>query len=257
MESDSQDEAAAKLQTTVRAVAADPGEADWMSTRLRSLVGLGGAEDHSVQSESFSAWRSYLEALAETRPLVLVFEDLHWADDGLLDFVDQLADWARGASILVLCTARPELLEDRPGWGGGKLNATTVLLEPLGSADCETLLDQLADELGPETRAQAIGASEGNPLFLQEMLELARWHGQWAGDFGELEEIGGGHLEQAVRYQQELGRASDPELSRDAADRLYAAGLRAGARSDVAAARNLLERALWLAPEGDHLHTRI
>src|SRR5205814_459727 len=83
-------------------------------TRLRSLVGLGGAEDHSVQSESFSAWRSYLEALAETRPLVLVFEDLHWADDGLLDFVDQLADWARSASILVLCTARPELLERRP-----------------------------------------------------------------------------------------------------------------------------------------------
>ncbi len=60
-----------------------------------------------------------------------MFEDLHWADDGLLDFIDQLVDWARSAPILVLCTARPELLERRPGWGGGKANALTISLPPL------------------------------------------------------------------------------------------------------------------------------
>src|SRR5205823_8877004 len=115
LESDSEDEVEAKLAAAVREVAADESEADWMAARLRSLVGLS-AEDESVpQSESFSAWRSFLEAVAEERPLVLVFEDLHWADDGLLDFVDQLVEWARSAPILVLCTARPELLERRPG----------------------------------------------------------------------------------------------------------------------------------------------
>ena len=69
--------------------------------------------------------------MAEQRPLVLVFEDLHWADDSLLDFVDELVDWVTDVPLLVVATARPELLERRPGWGGGKLNATTLALAPL------------------------------------------------------------------------------------------------------------------------------
>ena len=87
----------------------------------RRSPALGGDR----RGEAFAAWRRYLEALAEQRPLVLVFEDLHWADDGLLDFVDELVDWLRGRALLVVCSARPELLERRPGWGGGKLNAST------------------------------------------------------------------------------------------------------------------------------------
>ena len=93
---------------------------------LRPLVGIGrrgvaaGGRD-----EAFAAWRRFFEALAEQRPLVLVFEDLHWADDGLLDFIDDLSTGRRDVPLLVVCTARPELLERRPGWGGGKLNATT------------------------------------------------------------------------------------------------------------------------------------
>ena len=77
----------------------------------------------TAASEAFAAWRRFFEALAERGPLVLVFEDLHWADDALLDFVDHLVDWAVGVPLLVVCTARPELLERRPGWGGGKRNA--------------------------------------------------------------------------------------------------------------------------------------
>ncbi|MGZ4407809.1 MAG: AAA family ATPase [Gaiellaceae bacterium] len=174
MESDSGDEAAAKLRTTVRAVAADPGEADWMSTRLRSLVGLGGVEDDSVQSESFSAWRSYLEGLAETRPLVLVFEDLHWADDGLLDFVDQLADWARSASILVLCTGRPELLERRPGWGGGKANALTLSLPPLQDEETALLFSALLESpvLEAGTQAELLARAAGNPLYAEQYARM-------------------------------------------------------------------------------------
>src|SRR5207247_7787141 len=120
-------------------------EAAWMSALLGSLVGLS-AEDESVpQSESFSAWRSFLEAVAEERPLVLVFDDLHWADDGLLDFVDQLVEWARSAPILVLCTARPELLERRPGWAGGKANAATISLPPLEDEQTARLFSSLLE----------------------------------------------------------------------------------------------------------------
>ena len=78
-----------------------------------------------MRDEAFAAWRRYFEELAEERPLVLVFEDLHWADDHLLDFVDHLVDWATGVPLLVVCTARPELLTRRPDWGGGKPNALT------------------------------------------------------------------------------------------------------------------------------------
>ncbi|TMJ93748.1 MAG: hypothetical protein E6G67_11475, partial [Actinobacteria bacterium] len=94
---------------------------------------LGGeaelAEDR--RGEAFAAWRHFFEALAERRPLVLVFEDVQWADDASLDFVDHLVDWSSGVPLLVACTARPELLERRPGWGGGKRNAVTVSLDPL------------------------------------------------------------------------------------------------------------------------------
>ena len=86
------------------------------------------------RTEAFAAWRRFFEALAERRPLVLVFEDLHWADDNLLDFVDHLVDWATQSPILVIATARPELLERRPNWGGGKSNAATVSISPLSES---------------------------------------------------------------------------------------------------------------------------
>ena len=81
-----------------------------------------------MRDEAFAAWRRFFEELAEERPLVLVFEDLHWADDHLLDFVDHLVDWATGVPLLVVCTARPEFLARRPDWGGGKPNALTISL---------------------------------------------------------------------------------------------------------------------------------
>ena len=92
------------------------------------------------QSEATSAWRRFLEALADRHPLVLVFEDLHWADDALLDFVDHLVDWSSGVPMLVLCTARPELLDRRRGWGGGKRNALTIALSPLADPDIARLI---------------------------------------------------------------------------------------------------------------------
>ncbi len=83
-------------------------------------MGLAGGQElgGDRRGEAFAAWRQFLETLADERPLVMVIEDLHWADETLLDFVDHLVDWASGVELLVVCTARPELLERRPGWGG-------------------------------------------------------------------------------------------------------------------------------------------
>jgi len=184
LESDSEEEAAGKLTAAVEKVAPDPSEVDWMASRLRSLVGLQTEEQASAsQSESFSVWRNFLEALADEHPLVLVFEDLHWADDGLLDFVDQLVEWARSASILVLCTARPELLERRPGWGGGKANAATISLPPLQDEETARLLAFLLERpvLAAETQAELLARAAGNPLYAEQYARMLEERGSVEG----------------------------------------------------------------------------
>ena len=127
---------------------------------------------------------------------MVVLDDLHWAEPGLLDLVEHVADYGRGAPILLVAMARPEFLEDRPGWAGGKLNATTLLLEPLGDAEAAQLLAALA---GPVTLPEAATgpitkAAGGNPLFLEELLaalveegRLRRRDGEWvAADLADL-----------------------------------------------------------------------
>jgi class 3 adenylate cyclase len=134
-------------------------------------VSSGGA---GVAEELFWDVRRLLEDLAAQRPLVAIFDDLHWAEPMLLDLLDHIADLSRGVPILLLCVARPELLDERPGWGGGKVNATTVLLEPLDERDCQELLLGLGDGLDPETSARIVRACGDNPLFLEEMVALVR-----------------------------------------------------------------------------------
>jgi tetratricopeptide (TPR) repeat protein len=346
---------------------------------VEALMPVGVAAQHVLEhlnsggaatpQELYWEVRRLLESLAAERPVVLYLDDLQWAEPMLLDLIDHVADLSRGAAILLLCTARPELLEDRPGWGGGKLTATTVLLEPLVVEESEALLDALGDGLDRDARMRVIEASEGNPLFLEEMVALARergtvevpptiqallaarlerlgseerellergavegevfhrlavkalagerlaaeielrlaglvrkelirphpatlsgdeafrfrhllirdaaydslpkatraelherfarWLEEQAAELLELDEIAGWHYEQAVRYQQELGRASDPVLAASAAAHLQAAGRRANARNDVQAAVNLLKRAMALTPEGDSRRAEI
>ena len=149
---------------------------------------LLGAADTAAPDETLWAIRHFLEAVARNRPLVVVFEDLHWGEGTFLDLVEHIADWSRGAPILLLCTARPELLDRRPGWGGGMLNAVTISLEPLSDEGCAELIANVLDSADlPQGLAARIAASaEGNPLFVEETLAmliddqaLERIHGRW------------------------------------------------------------------------------
>jgi class 3 adenylate cyclase len=136
---------------------------------LRSL--LGESEASASADEIAWAVRKLLEEQARTQPLVCVFDDLHWSEETFLDLVEYVAELSRDAPILLLCLARPELLERRPGWGGGKWNATSVLLEPLDAAETDEFVDALGGVEG-SLRERIFEAAEGNPLFLEEMLAL-------------------------------------------------------------------------------------
>ena len=122
----------------------------------------------------FAAWRRFFEGLAERGPVVLVFEDLHWADDGLLDFVDGLAERVAGVPLLVICSARPELLERRPGWGGGKRNAVSVSLAPLSDEQTARLISGLLERavLPADEQQLVLQRADGNPLYAEEYARI-------------------------------------------------------------------------------------
>ena len=174
LESDGPEEAAAKLAVAVDEVAEDGAEGDWLKASLGPLVGTGGAPASSDREESFTAWRRFVEGVAAQRPLVLVFEDLHWADDALLAFVEHLVDWSTSVPLLVLCTARPELYERHPGWGGGKRNSNTVSLSPLAADDTARLLAALLHKvvLPAETQERLLEQAGGNPLYAEEFVRM-------------------------------------------------------------------------------------
>ncbi len=165
--------------TVARGRALSYGEGITYWPLVEALVQLGVEPSEAIGSspaDTQLATRALLERAAEDRPLVLVLDDLHWAEPPLFDLVEHVCDWSRGAPIFLLCIARPELLDVRPGWAGGKLNATSALLEPLDDLATAELVDRLLEgvELDPATRARILETAEGNPLFLEEMAALAR-----------------------------------------------------------------------------------
>src|SRR3954464_13160121 len=134
--------------------------------------------DSAVSSTEQIAWsfRKLLEAHAADGPLVCVFDDVHWGEETFLDLVESVAALSRGAPILLLCVARPELLDRRPGWAGGKVNSTSVLLEPLGPVEAAEMVASLAI-VDQELRARICDTSEGNPLFVEQMVALVKESG--------------------------------------------------------------------------------
>ena len=168
LETDSSEEAQRKLAEMTDDLCDE--DAPWVERALRPLVGLGGDGMQGTREEAFAAWRRLVEAMADRHPTVLVFEDLHWADGGLLEFVDHLVEWSTGVPLLCVCTARPELLERRPGWGGGKRNSTTIALQALSEDDTHRLLSGLLGRSALPT--ELLQFAGGNPLYAEEYARM-------------------------------------------------------------------------------------
>ena len=182
LESDRADIAESKLTKAVADLLGDRRQADWVEANLRPLLALEAPRGER-REEAFTAWRRFFEAMADYGPLVLVFEDLHWADEGLLDFLDHLADWTTSAPVVLLCTARPELLERRKGWGS-RPNAATIALSPLSEAETGTLVAHLLRQSAiPDELSRAlVSRAEGNPLYAEEFIRMLFDRGQLIRD---------------------------------------------------------------------------
>ena len=163
----------------VRAALGEIDEAELAAARIRAALGEGTASSDEI------AWgfRKLFEALARDAPLVVLIDDIHWAEETLLDLLEYLADFSRDAQFLVLCTARPELLETRPGWATHRPNTTLLTLEPLPEGDVETLVAELGD-ISTGDRERIIDAAEGNPLFVEQLMAM---HAETALGEGKLE----------------------------------------------------------------------
>ena len=183
LESDDQAEAAAKLEQAVGALFEDDAEREWLASRLGPLVGAGGESGAVGRDEAFTSWRRFLEAMAARRPVVLVLEDLHWADTALLDFLEHVLDWGAPVPLLVLATARPELYDRRAGWGGGRRNATTVSLSPLSGDETARLLQGLLERavLPAETQVALLERAGGNPLYTEQFASMLSERGDAGG----------------------------------------------------------------------------
>ncbi|HXG77618.1 MAG TPA: AAA family ATPase [Gaiellaceae bacterium] len=242
LEQDAPAEARAKIERTAEETLAESGDAAWVTSHLLTLVGQGGEAElgGDRRNEAFAAWRRYLEGLAEQRPLVLVFEDLHWADDALLDFVDELVDWVADVPLLVVGTARPELLDRRPGWGGGKMNATTLALQPLSDEETARLLGQLLGRPLLEAREQhaLLERAGGNPLYAEQFADLYLERG--SGDELPLPET----LQGIIAARLDGLRDAEKELLQDAAvvGKVFWASAVASRDDDVAGTLHSLER---------------
>jgi len=173
-ETEGEDEARARLGEAVVGMT----DAAWLRTRLGPLVGLSG--EAGEREEVFAAWQRFFDEVAARGPLVLIFEDLHWADPAMLAFIQYLAEWSAGVPILVVCTARPELLEAHADWSGGLANATTLALRALPTEDTMRLARSLLGDLpiSAEGERRLVERSGGNPLYAEE---YARLLGERAG----------------------------------------------------------------------------
>ncbi|GMQ84956.1 MAG: hypothetical protein BMS9Abin07_0521 [Acidimicrobiia bacterium] len=245
LESDSKSDADRKLRHTVTTLVADPAQAEWVHSRLTPLIG-GTSEDRQVeQGELFSAWLEFFEAMAQQHPLVMVVEDIHWADDTLLDFLEHVAEWAVDVPILLVAAARPELFSNRSDWGGGIRNTATISLAPLANDEAAVLLAALLHRavLPAETQQVILDRAGGNPLYVTEFVRLVA-DGDLLDDSGRIDDLALPDSVQAIiAARLDLLSAEEKELLQAAAvvGKVFWAGALTALRPATNPAPNLRE----------------
>ena len=184
-----------KLEESVAQFISDPEEVRWVQPRLAHLLGLAEAPPGG-REELFSAWRTFFERIAEQGPTVMVFEDLQWADPGLIDFVESILEWCRSQPIMVVTLSRPELMEKRPTWGAHQPNFLSIHLGPLADEAMRELLQGLVRGLPEAVAKRLLERAEGVPLYAVETVRMLVVRGvlvehdgayEVAGDLSKLE----------------------------------------------------------------------
>jgi class 3 adenylate cyclase/tetratricopeptide (TPR) repeat protein len=175
LESDTAEDAAAKLDPVVPE---DEPDRQWLRQRLAPLVGAG-APPAAGREESFAAWKRFLELVAATGPAVFVFEDLHWADQAMLAFLEHLAATSTGVPMLLVCSTRPELYDRHPAWAATGRNVTRIDLAPLSTEDTAELVSSMFGEAAPDAEVQRsiLERAGGNPLFAEELVRMLKEQG--------------------------------------------------------------------------------
>ncbi len=165
------DETATRAKVAAMLVQHVPDEAErrWIEPAILALLGV---QTGAGSEQLFGAWRTFFERLSDTAPVVLVFEDLQWADGGTLDFIDHLLEWSRSIPLLIVTLSRPELLERRPDWGAGKRSFTSIYLEPLPKAAMQELLAGLVPGLPVAARDAIVARADGIPLYAVETVRM-------------------------------------------------------------------------------------
>lgn len=160
-----------KLAESLDVFSIDGDERDWIEPRLAHLLGIEERGDEP-REQLFSAWRVYFERIAEAGTTVLLFEDLQWADPGVIDFIEHLVEWARDSPIFIVTLARPDLLDRRPNWGAGLRSFVSVYLEPLDHDDMRRLLKGLVPDVPGAVSDHIVDRSEGVPLYAVELIRM-------------------------------------------------------------------------------------
>lgn len=206
-----------RLIETTEGLVSDPSSRSWVRERLESLLGIGDSIGGD-QAELFSAARAFFEAISSQGTVVLVFEDLHWADPNLLEFVEELTDWSHNFPILVLTLARPDLLERRPDWGSGRRGFTSLRLGPLTDEDMTEMISQMVAGASNEAIARIVAKAAGVPLFAVEIVRMLQSEGVGAGLAEATESIEvPGSIQAVISARLDRLEPQERDLVRDAA----------------------------------------
>jgi class 3 adenylate cyclase len=167
-----EDDTPEEIQDKIERAINDGDDGPLVSARLLRMLGLGSEDSQGAPEEIYWAVRKLLESTARHAPVVAVIDDIQWAEPALLDLLEHICDLSRGAPIVLVCMARPDIVDERPGWGAGRANASSIVLEPLDDRDSQTLAEQLmaGSDFDPELTGRILEAAQGNPLFLEQVI---------------------------------------------------------------------------------------